>query len=184
MIIYLNIKLHHMKTISKSSDSIDRVRSPWQLDRSDLDTSPMELIGRILRIGFITQAKMRRVFRQHGVDSGGFDVLATLRRSGMPYHMTPTQLYKELILTSGAMTHRLDVLERDGLIVRNSDPDDRRGTLIELTKKGSGLLDQAMDTHLDGEASMVAHLTKTEQKDLAKLLKKLLLEMESTHENE
>ena len=171
-----------MKTTAKNTDSISRIRTQWQLERPELDTNPMELIGRILRIGFITQAKMRRVFRQHGVDSGGFDVLATLRRSGAPYRLTPTSLYKELILTSGAMTNRLDALERNGWIVRTPDPNDRRGTLIELTKQGSDLLDQAMDSHLEGEASLVAHLTKTEQKDLAKLLKKLLQKMEAEHE--
>jgi DNA-binding MarR family transcriptional regulator len=171
-----------MKTQPKNTDSIARIRTQWQLECPELDTTPMELIGRILRIGFITQARMRSVFRQHGVDSGGFDVLATLRRSGAPYRLTPTKLYKELILTSGAMTNRLDALERNGWIVRIPDPDDRRGTLIELTKQGSDLLDQAMDSHLEGEASLVAHLTKAEQKDLAKLLKKLLQKMEAEHE--
>ncbi len=171
-----------MKTQAKNTDSIARIRTQWRLECPDLDTTPMELIGRILRIGFITQTRMRCVFRQHGVDSGGFDVLATLRRSGAPYRLTPTKLYRELILTSGAMTNRLDALERNGWIVRIPDPDDRRGTLIELTKQGSDLLDQAMDSHLEGEASLVAHLTKAEQKDLAKLLKKLLQKMEAEHE--
>ena len=142
----------------------------------------MEIIGRILRIQFIAGVRIRRVLQRHGIDWGGFDVLATLRRSGSPYRMTPTGLYRDLVLTSGAMTNRLDVLERAGLVERQPDPNDRRGTLIQLTQKGKVVVDRAMEAHLQGEAEMAAHLSKEEQKCLADLLKKLLIEMESGHE--
>jgi DNA-binding MarR family transcriptional regulator len=171
-----------MKRPSHGADSIDRIRAQWKLERSDLDTRPMETVGRILRIEFLADARMRRVFQRHGIDRGGFDVLATLRRSGAPYRMTPTGLYRDLVLTSGAMTNRLDVLERSGLVGRHPDPDDRRGTLIELTEKGKAVVDRAMEAHLAGEAEMVAHLSKHEQKSLADLLKKLLTEMEDESE--
>jgi DNA-binding MarR family transcriptional regulator len=171
-----------MKIPSRCDDSIKRIRMQWKNERPDLDTRPMETIGRILRIQFLASVKMRRIFTRHGIDEGGFDVLATLRRAGTPYRMTPTGLYKELVLTSGAMTNRLDVLERAGLVERQPDPNDRRGTLIDLTKKGSQLLDQVIVEHLAGEAELVAHLTKTEQKTLSDLLKKLLLGLESNCE--
>lgn len=109
-------------------------------------------------------------------------MLATLRRSGAPHQMTPTRLYKELVLTSGAMTHRLDALERAQLVERQPDPEDRRGTLIRLTKKGRAVVDRAMDAHLAGEAAIAAHLSKAEQKVLSKLLKKLLVGMENEDE--
>lgn len=171
-----------MKIQSPDLDSIDHIRAQWKIARPELDTRPMQIIGRILRIQFIAGIGIRRVLEQHGIDWGGFDVLATLRRSGAPYRMTPTGLYRELVLTSGAMTNRLDVLERAGLVERQPDPNDRRGTLIELTKKGRALLDRAMEAHLQGEAQMVAHLSKDEQKRLADLLKKLLIEIESEYE--
>ena len=171
------MEIHH-----PDSDSIDHIRAQWKVERPDLDTRPMETIGRILRIQFLASAKMRRVFQQYEIDSGGFDVLATLRRSGMPYRMTPTCLYKALVLTSGAMTNRLDVLERAGLVERQLDPRDRRGTLVQLTKKGEVLLDKAMRAHLEGEADMVAHLSKEEHKKLAQLLQSLLLRLESEHD--
>jgi DNA-binding MarR family transcriptional regulator len=171
-----------MKIQSPGLDSIDHIRAQWKIARPDLDTRPMETIGRILRIQFVAGMRIRRVLEQHEIDWGGFDVLATLRRSGPPYRMTPTGLYRELVLTSGAMTNRLDVLELAGLVERQPDPNDRRGTLIELTRKGKALLDQAMDAHLQGEAQMVAHLSKDEQKCLADLLRKLLIEIESEHE--
>jgi DNA-binding MarR family transcriptional regulator len=171
-----------MKILSRDVDSIERIRAQWKLARPDLDTRPMETIGRILRIQFIAAVKIRHTVQRHGIDWGGFDVLATLRRSGAPYRMTPTGLYRELVLTSGAMTNRLDVLERAGLVERQPDPDDRRGTLIQLTKKGKEVVDRAIEEHLQGEAQMAAHLSREEQKSLADLLKKLLTEMEGEHE--
>lgn len=138
----------------------------------------METIGRILRIQFIAAARIRRLLKQHEIDPGGFDVLATLRRSGAPYRLTPTDLYRELILTSGAMTNRIDVLERAGLVERHPDPSDRRGTLIGLTAEGKALTDRAMAAHLEGESQMTAHLSKDEQRGLAELLQKLLSSME------
>jgi DNA-binding MarR family transcriptional regulator len=171
-----------VKILSPDADSIDRIRAQWKLARPDLDTGPMEIVGRILRIQFLASARIRRVLQRHGIDWAGFDVLATLRRSGPPYRMTPTALYRELVLSSGAMTNRLDVLERAGLVERRPDPNDRRGTLIELAKKGKAVLDRAIEAHLQGEAAMVAHLSRGEQKSLADLLKKLLIEMESESE--
>ena len=96
--------------------------------------------------------------------------------------MTPTALYRELVLSSGAMTNRLDGLERAGLVERQPDPNDRRGTLIELTKKGKAVLDRALAVHLQGEAQMLAPLSSDEQRCLAGLLKKLLMGMESESE--
>lgn len=154
------------------------MRAQWKLERPDLDTRPMETLGRILRIQFLAAARIRRLLRRHGIDWGGFDVLATLRRSGAPYRMTPTGLYTDLVLTSGAMTNRLDVLEQAGLVRRHPDPNDRRGTLIELTAEGKALIDQAITAHMAGEAEMVAHLSKEQQRALADLLQKLLTGME------
>ena len=171
-----------MKIHTGAPDAIARVRAQWKAERPDLDTRPMDTIGRILRIQFLAGARIRRQLQRHGIDAGGFDVLATLRRAGSPHRMTPTGLYKELVLTSGAMTNRIDVLEQAGLVQRHPDPADRRGTLIELTKEGMALVDRAMKEHMEGEAAMAAHLTKEEQRDLAGLLQKLLIGMEGDHE--
>lgn len=172
-----------MKIHVSEIDAISRVRAQWKAERPDLDTRPMETIGRILRIQFLAHARIRRLLQRHGIDAGGFDVLATLRRSGSPYRMSPTQLYTELILTSGAMTNRIDVLEQAELVKRLPDPGDRRGTLIELSKEGMALVDRAMEEHMEGEAAMAAHLTKEEQRELAALLQKLLTGMEGDHES-
>ena len=162
-------------------DAIDRIRQQWQQELPELDTSPLETIGRLLRIEFLLASLIRRLLRTYDLDLGSLDVLATLRRSGAPYRMTPTQLYQELALTSGAMTHRMDTLERADLIVRAADPNDRRGMLAVLTPKGHALIEEAMRGHLNFEAEIAAYLSDEEQQQMAQLLKKLLVRMEGTN---
>jgi DNA-binding MarR family transcriptional regulator len=101
-------------------------------------------------------------------------VLATLRRSGPPYRLTPTRLYQELVLTSGAITHRVDALARAGLVERVSGGRDRRSTLVGLTDEGRAVADRAMAANLACEAAMIAALADADRETLAALLKKLL----------
>jgi DNA-binding MarR family transcriptional regulator len=155
-------------------DRIERARAQWADEEPGLDTSPMEVIGRILRAAHLADAHIRRVLRQEGLDRSGFDVLATLRRTGPPYQLTPTALYQELVLTSGAMTHRVDALARAGLVERVSGPTDRRSNLVGLTARGKSVVDRAMAAHLQCEATMIAPLPDEDREALAALLKKLL----------
>jgi DNA-binding MarR family transcriptional regulator len=138
----------------------------------------MEIIGRILRVEHLADARIRRTLRREGLDRGGFDVLATLRRSGPPYRLTPTRLYQELVLTSGAITHRVDALEGAGLVERISGTQDRRSSLVGLTAQGRKVANRAMAAHMECEAGMVAPLAEADRKMLARLLKKLLHGME------
>src|ERR1700741_5046823 len=112
------------------ADRIERVRASWASQPPDLDTSPMEVIGRILRAGHLAGARIRRVLRAEGLDRGGFDVLATLRRSGPPYRLTPTRPYQGPVLPRGPTTHRVDALARAGWVERVSGRRDRRSTLV------------------------------------------------------
>ena len=109
-------------------------------------------------------------------------MLATLRRSGAPYQLTPTRLFQELVLTSGAMTRRVDALERDGLVERVAGRQDRRTMLVGLTTAGRAVIDQAMTAHLACEQAMLASLPDAERRALAALLAKLLAGMEADHE--
>jgi DNA-binding MarR family transcriptional regulator len=157
-----------------ATDRIERVRADWASECPDLDTTPMEIIGRILRGEHLAGARIRRVLRDEGLDRGGFDVLATLRRSGPPYHLTPTRLYQELVLTSGAITHRVDALAQAGLVKRISPGRDRRSNLVGLTAKGKAVADRAMAANMECEAAMIASLTDADRQLLGTLLKKLL----------
>jgi len=163
-------------------DRIEGVRAEWALERPDLDTSPMEVIGRILRAERLATAPIRSVLAQYGLDRGGFDVLATLRRAGAPYRLTPTRLFQELVLTSGAVTHRVDALERAGLVERVGGQQDRRSTLVGLTAAGVAVVDGAMTAHMACEQAMIASLPDAERRALAALLKKLLIGLEADDE--
>jgi DNA-binding MarR family transcriptional regulator len=164
------------------TDRIERVRADWASQRPDFDTSPMEVIGRILRAGHLAGGRIRHVLRAEGLDRGGFDVLATLRRGGPPYRLTPTRLYQELVLTSGAITHRVDGLVRAGLVERVPGSGDRRSTLVGLTAEGKAAADRAMAANLECEAAMTASLSGADREALAELLTKLLHGLEEEAE--
>lgn len=165
------------------ADRIDRTRAEWASECPGLDTAALEVIGRVLRVEHLAGQRIRRVLQRERLDRGGFDVLATLRRSGAPYRLTPTALYRELVLTSGAITHRVDGLEEAGLVKRVAGKRDRRSSEIGLTAKGKAVIDRAMAAHLECETAMLGSLTKADRKALAALLRKLLhgMEKESTN---
>ena len=114
------------------------------------------------------------LFAEAGLQPGEFDVLATLRRSGEPYLLSPTRLYEAAMISSGGMTNRLDRLERAGLIERRPDPGDRRGKLIALTAAGRRVIDETIARHVANEERLLSALTLAEQEKLNALLKKLI----------
>ncbi len=135
----------------------------------------MGLIGRVQRVAAALRPRLDATHEASGLQGESYDVLASLRRSGSPYQLSPTQLYREMMLTSGAMTNRIDRLEEAGLVARRPDPDDRRGTLVRLTPKGKALVDAATTKHVANEERLIAALTVREQQQLTELLRKLLV---------
>ena len=147
----------------------------WARERPDLPSLPMAILGRLADAAErVTRDHMDPLFAQSGLQRGEFDVLATLRRSGKPYQLSPTQLYEALMISSGGMTARLDRLERAGLVARHPDPDDRRGKLIGLTPAGRRLVDETISRHVANEERILSSLTSAEQERLNALLKKLI----------
>ncbi|MER8820341.1 MarR family transcriptional regulator [Mesorhizobium sp. M0991] len=147
----------------------------WKKERPDLDVSPMAVLGRLNEAAsLISRERLAPLFASYGLQSGEFDVLATLRRSGPPYALTPTALYEATMVTSGAMTNRLDRLEKSGLIKRGPHPDDRRGIVVQLTGKGLALIDEAVAAHVANEHQILSGLARPEQTMLARLLEKLI----------
>lgn len=135
----------------------------------------MAVLGRLSEAAsLIGRDRLNPLFARFGLQSGEFDVLATLRRSGAPYALTPTALYEATMVTSGAMTNRLDRLEKSGLIARGPHPEDRRGVVVKLTEKGRALIDEAVAAHVENEREILSVLTETEQETLAALLQKLI----------
>ena len=156
-------------------DGVDLILEQWQRERPDLDSSPIGVVGRISRLARELEQRLEPVYREHGLEPGWHDVLATLRRTGPPYRLRPTEFTGALMLTSSGTTKRLDRLERAGLITRAPDPADRRGTLITLTPKGLELIDNVTKAHLDNERRLLASLSDAEQSRLGDLLRKLQL---------
>ena len=156
-------------------DGVDVILEQWQRERPELDPSPIGIIGRISRLARELEQRLEAVYRRHGLDPGWHDVLATLRRTGPPYQLRPSDFAGTLMLTSSGTTKRLDRLEQAGLVTRAPDPDDRRGTLITLTAAGHRLIDAVTEAHLDNERDLVGSLTADEQRRLADLLRKLQL---------
>ena len=147
----------------------------WKRERPDLDVSPMAVLGRLNEASsLIARERLAPLFARFGLQSGEFDVLATLRRSGQPYALTPTELYEATMVTSGAMTNRLDRLEKAGLILRGPHPNDRRGIVVQLTGKGLALIDEALTAHVANEHEILAGLSGPERETLAHLLGKLI----------
>ena len=156
-------------------DRADVAIEQWARERPDLPSLPMAVLGRLSDAAErVMRDHMNPLFADAGLQPGEFDVLATLRRSGKPYLLSPTQLYEALMISSGGMTARLDRLERAGFIERRPDPSDRRGKLIAMTEAGKRVIDETLSRHVANEQRILASLTQTEQKRLNALLKKLI----------
>ncbi|MED7953872.1 MarR family transcriptional regulator [Streptomyces sp. BE303] len=156
------------------SDHVDRVVGQWGAERPDLDVSPMAVIGRLNRLSRLIDAELKRTFALHGLDFASFDVLATLRRSGPPYRLTPTGLMQCAMVTSGAISQRLDRLEARGLVTRTPSGSDGRSREVALTEEGHALIDRALPDHLATERRILAGLDATQTAALIDALRTLL----------
>lgn len=160
-------------------DRIDKITQQWERERPDLDISPMGLIGRLGNVAFHLTREMEKVFTQFGLNRSSFDVLATLRRAGTPYTLSPGEMLSTLMVTSGTMTNRIDQLEKAGLVSRHANPDDGRGFLVSLTTEGLTLINQLIEAHTQNQARLVAKLSQKEQQALDQLLRTFLASFES-----
>lgn len=160
-------------------DRIDRLLSEWQAERPELDTAAMAVVGRLLSLGRQLEARANTALKPLGLHYTDLDVMATLRRSGKPYRLTPTQLRDSVLITSGAMTACLDRLEGSGLIARVASPSDRRSSAAELTPAGRKLIDKAIVVRFAEASQALQGLSESECSRLAHLLKKLGRGLES-----
>ncbi|MFE3854951.1 MarR family winged helix-turn-helix transcriptional regulator [Streptomyces griseorubiginosus] len=159
---------------AQRKDAVDAIIDQWAAVRPDLDTKAMEVFGRIYRLGRAMGDRVEKAYAPYGISRGEFDVLATLRRAGEPYTLSPRQLSSTLMLTTGGMTGRLDKLERAALLRRSPDPHDRRGLQVTLTDKGLSVIDEAVEAGLTVQTQALATLTEDRATQLADLLRELL----------
>lgn len=158
-------------------DNVDWRLDQWRAERPDLDPAPMGVVGRIQRACRILERELRDHFAKHDLQLWEFDVLGTLRRSGPPYQLTAGQLVEASMVTSGAITNRIDRLVARELVSREVDPDNRRSVLIALTERGRGLIDGIIVAHVELEARLLSDLTGGDQELLAGLLRRLLISL-------
>ncbi len=159
-------------------DEVDGILAQWARARPDLDVGPMGLVGRVLRLQRHLMRGMEQTLAGHGLNFASFDVLATLRRAGHPEGLAPGALLREMMVTSGTMTNRLDQLEAQGLVERAPNPGDGRGVIVRLTRKGLAAVDAALADHVARQARLVAGLDPAERERLAPLLRAWLLALE------
>ncbi|MGW4394042.1 MarR family winged helix-turn-helix transcriptional regulator [Amycolatopsis nivea] len=151
-------------------DPVDQVVADWARQRPDLDASPIAIFGRVRRIADLAAGGLRAYLAPYGLTPGAFDILCNLRRAGRPYRKTPSELAASSLVTSGALTGRLDALERDGLIRRRDHRGDRRVSYAELTAAGRKLIDRVLEGHLDREEALLATLDEADRKDIERAL--------------
>jgi DNA-binding MarR family transcriptional regulator len=161
-----------------AQDGVDRIVEQWARERPELDTTAMAVFGRVYRLARLSGDEVERAYAEHGIGRPEFDVLATLRRSGRPYQLSPGVLAASMMLSSGGTTARLDRLEQAGLVRRTRDPRDRRAVLVGLTERGRTVVDAAVAAGLARQQELLAHLSPAQQARLAALLREVLAPLE------
>jgi DNA-binding MarR family transcriptional regulator len=157
------------------SDEVDRLVAEWKRERPDVDTSPLQVLSRVSRLARHLDRERRGAFAAHELEQWSFDVLATLRRAGTPYELTPGSLLRRTLVSSGAMTNRLDRLEDAGLVQRGPGPEDRRGVLVRLTPAGKRRVDACLSDLVGRERQLLSPLGAADEELLADLLRRMLV---------
>lgn len=161
-------------------DEVDHIVRVWQRETPHLDVTPLQVLSRISRLAKHLDRARRTAFAAHRLEVWEYDVLAALRRAGAPYELSPGALVTETMSTSGTMTNRIDRLERRGLVTRLPDPNDRRGVRVRLTDSGRELVEAGLAALLNWEHAFLETLGQGERRELAGLLRSLLLTFDSS----
>ncbi|GAB3068126.1 MarR family transcriptional regulator TamR [Intrasporangium mesophilum] len=164
-------------------DDVDEIVAAWRRERPDLDVSPLEVLSRVSRLARRLDLARGSAFSEHLLEGWAFDVLSALRRAGEPYELSPGQLVQQTLVTSGTMTNRVDRLERNGFVERRPDPGDRRGVLVRLSPAGRDIVDAAMADLIEQEKSLLSELSPAERTQLATLLRRMLVPLESRRDS-
>jgi DNA-binding MarR family transcriptional regulator len=158
-------------------DAVDRITSQWAAVRPDLDASPIEVIGRVSRLSRLIDRRLKENFARHGIENWMYDVLATLRRIGPPHELTAGDLVRQTMVTTGAVTNRIDRLEERGLVGREHSRVDRRVVTVRLTPAGLRLVDEVAVSHLETEQRLLASLDPGQRAALAEALRTVLIDL-------
>ena len=186
---YLDVKRNFVNTASMPKprksperDHVDRFLEDVSADLpADLDLTVEGIVDRIGGINYRIKRMHNETLEQLGLTLSDWHVLTALRWSGEPYRRKAGWLARRADLTSGAMTSRLDALEKEGLVRRIRDPEDRRSVLVELTEKGRQKHEQAMAIQAPKEALLADALTASEKEQLNSLLRRVMITLEDRY---
>ncbi len=156
------------------TDLVGWIQAQWRRERPDLDVSPIGLIGRLHRLGARLNEELLLVYSHYELGEGEFDVLATLRRTGPPYELVAGEIARYTIVTTGAVTKRVDRLEAAGLVHRRPSEEDARSRVVALTDAGLRVIDAAFTAHMRNEHRLLEPLSPAERERLEELLVKWL----------
>lgn len=151
-------------------DHVARIQAEWERERPDLDVSPQGVFGRLHRLAALLMDEITVVYREHGLTEGEFDVLAALRRAGEPFERAPGELAQHTMVTTGAMSKRIDRLEGAGLVTRRASSEDGRGRVVALTAEGRRVIDAAFTDHIANEHRLLEGMPAADVGQLESLL--------------
>jgi DNA-binding MarR family transcriptional regulator len=160
------------------TDGVDRIIAQWARERPDLETTAMAVFGRIYRLSRMAGDHAERAYADYGISRAEFDVLATLRRSGAPFQLSPGALAESMMLSSGGTTARLDRLEKAGLVERIPSATDRRSVLVRLTERGREIIDDAVAAGLEEQRRLLSHMSPAKVRQLSDLLRVALQDVD------
>ncbi len=155
-------------------DIVDSLVADWQRARPHTKADAIQVIGRIIWLGRQYEEAVTRMPSNPGLSYSDYDVIATLRRAGSPYELTPTEMGRRVLLTSGGLTACLRRLENAGLISRRGVPEDRRRLLAKLTPRGFDLIESFVDDRFAMAEEALAGLDPGQRKALETLLRSLV----------
>jgi len=160
------------------TDGVDRIVAQWARERPDLDTTAMAVFGRIFRLSRMAGDHVERAYADYGIGRPEFDVLATLRRSGEPFQLSPGALAESMMLSTGGTTARLDRLEKAGLVERIPSATDRRSVLVRLSERGREIIDDALAAGLEEQRRLLGHMSAAKVRQLSDLLRVALQDVD------
>jgi DNA-binding MarR family transcriptional regulator len=165
---------------TRPRDAVDRISDQWATVRPDVDSSPLAVIGRASRLSRLVDRRLAESFARFDLEPWMYDVLATLRRGGEPYELTAGELVARSMVTTGAITNRIDRLEERGLVARAPAEGDRRKVIVRLTPEGRALVDEVVGPHMEVEEEILRSLSPRQREELVRLLRTLLVDLGDT----
>lgn len=163
-----------------NTDIVDELLQQWAAERPKMDVSALGVVVRIQMLAKLLTRRTARALKGHGLKHWEYDVLSVLRRQGAPFELPATEIASSALLTTGAMTTRIDGLQERGLVSRRKSREDARSILVRLTARGIEVVDHAIESRLEEANEVLANIPVAEQKRIADSLRELLVGIQGT----